>query len=64
MKKQEAEKLLRKEYVVWRDQQEKITPHSKFNFYWYIYNNKSYLLEFRFSGSDQWQTVNSMLSGL
>lgn len=64
MKQEEAKKLLREEYSIWKSQQKEITPQSKFMFFGYISKNKSNLLKFKYSGNDQWQTVNSMLSGL
>lgn len=64
MKQEEAKKLLREEYSVWKLQQKEITSQSKFTFFLYISKNKPHLLTFKYSGNDQWQTVNSMLSGL
>jgi hypothetical protein len=64
MKQEEAKKLIRAEYQIWKVQQENITAQSKFIFFGHLQMNKPHLLKFRYSGSDQWQTVNSMLSGL
>lgn len=64
MKQEEAKKLIRAEYQIWKAQQENITAQSKFIFFGHLQMNEPHLLNFRYSGSDQWQTVNSMLSGL
>lgn len=64
MKQKEAEKLIRSEYQIWKRQQENITPQSKYIFFLYISKHEPHLLNFRYFGSDQWHTVDSMLSGL
>lgn len=64
MKQDEAKILIRKEYQVWIKSQKSITAETKFLFYSELYKKKSYLLNFKYSGVDQWQTVNKMLVGL
>lgn len=64
MKQKDAEKLIRAEYIKWKPSQESISEQSKFIFFGYLQTSNSHLLDFRFSGSDKWQMVNSMLSGL
>lgn len=64
MKQEDARVLIRKEYEIWKEQQENITSQSKFIFFKYIFENKPDLFKFRYSGNDQWQTVKLMLSGL
>lgn len=64
MKQEEAKKLIRDEYQIWKPQQENITEQSKFIFFGHLLTNRPHLLKFRYSGSDQWQTIKSMLSGL
>jgi len=64
MKQKEAESLIRDEYQEWKSKQQNITTQSKFIFFGYISKHKPHLLNFRYSGSDKWQAVNVMLSGL
>lgn len=63
MKQEEAGQLIRSEYRDWKNKQDHINDHSKFEFFNYLQIHKEHLLNFKCSG-DKWQTVNSMLSGL
>lgn len=65
MKKKEAEALIRIEYINWKASPQNIkTSDPKYEFFGWLQKNKPYLLNFRYSGSDKWQCVYSMLSGL
>lgn len=65
MKQSQAKELIRAEYLRWKNNPaNENSSDPKFQFFLWLQQNRPDLLDFRYSGSDKWQCVYCMLSGL